>query len=135
MPNEWNKPKPNNEKPTGRGVMLVGSGVRVAGTIAACERIVVDGQVEATLVDCGRLEVREGGNFNGPGEIAGAEIAGHYTGKLTVKGDLVLRATGRMSGTVTCEQIQIDLGGQMNGTLNTARLHVAASKPAAAAAS
>jgi cytoskeletal protein CcmA (bactofilin family) len=71
--------------------------------------------VEAELENCRTVEVSESGTFKGAAEIAAAEISGHYEGSLTVRENLLVRATGRISGTVRYGRLHIEDGGEING--------------------
>ena len=59
----------------------------------------VEGSVEAALMDSRALEVASGGYFTGTAVVDSAQIAGHFEGDLTVEGLLTLASTGRIIGT------------------------------------
>ena len=61
----------------------------------------------------------ENGTFKGAAEIAGAEISGNYEGSLTVRENLLIRTTGRVSGTVRYGRLHIEDGGEINGDLTS----------------
>ena len=71
--------------------------------------------MEAELENCHTVEVTESGKFKGAAEIAGAEISGQYEGSLTVRENLLIRSTGRVSGTVRYGRLHIEDGGEING--------------------
>ncbi|HLI22149.1 MAG TPA: polymer-forming cytoskeletal protein, partial [Stellaceae bacterium] len=73
--------------------LIVGKGISLDGKISFCDRLVIDGKVEAELEDCHTVEVTENGTFKGAAEITGAEISGHYEGSLTVRESLLIRGT------------------------------------------
>ena len=52
-------------------------------------------------------------------EITGAEISGHYEGSLTVRENLLIRSTGRVSGTVRYGKLHIEDGGEINGDVKS----------------
>lgn len=99
--------------------LIVGKGISLDGKISSCDRLVVDGKVEAELQDCHTVEITENGNFKGAAEIAGAEISGHYEGSLTVRENLLIRATGRVTGTVRYGKLHIEDGGEINGDVKS----------------
>ncbi len=128
MARDWQvpqqQPKPADDTVRQR-TLVVGREISLSGTISSCDRLVVDGKVDATLVDCGHLAVSETGRFGGSVEIATAEIAGSYEGKLAVRGNLLIRSTGRVSGTTVCGDIEIELGGRISGSVATTKMPVA----------
>src|SRR5579862_6411097 len=78
--------------------LIVGPEISLNGHISSCDRLVVEGTVEAELTDCNIIEIAETGVFNGTAEIEGAEISGHYEGSLTVRGHLLIRGSGSVTG-------------------------------------
>lgn len=99
--------------------LTVGRGISLNGKISFCDRLVIDGKVEAELEDCHTVEVTENGTFKGAAEITGAEISGHYDGSLTVRENLLIRSTGRVSGTVRYGKLHIEDGGEINGDVKS----------------
>jgi cytoskeletal protein CcmA (bactofilin family) len=99
--------------------LIVGRGISLDGKISFCDRLVIDGKVEAELEDCHTVEVTENGTFKGAAEITGAEISGHYDGSLTVRENLLIRGTGRVSGTVRYGRLHIEDGGEINGDVKS----------------
>jgi len=97
--------------------LTVGKGLSLAGEIASCDVLVVEGKVEAKLSEGKLLEITETGQFRGNVEIENADIAGRYDGQLIVHGRLTVRATGRISGMVKYGELEISAGGQIIGEL------------------
>ncbi|WP_162914583.1 bactofilin family protein [Desertibaculum subflavum] len=95
--------------------LTVGRGISLNGEINACDRLVVEGKVEAALSDCKSIEIAESGLFKGSAEIQDADISGRFEGKLTVRGRLMIRSKGKVSGEVRYGQLEIELGGQIVG--------------------
>ena len=108
-----------NESKNDTKRLTVGRGISLNGKISFCDRLVIDGKVEAELEDCHTVEVTENGTFKGAAEITGAEISGHYDGSLTVRENLLIRATGRVSGTVRYGKLHIEDGGEINGDVKS----------------
>lgn len=102
------------------GKLIVGREIKLKGEIAACERLVVEGSVEANLMDCRSLEVAPGGYFTGQSMVDTAEISGHFEGDLTVEGLLTVTSTGRLSGTVRFGELQVERGGTISGDIEIA---------------
>ncbi len=98
--------------------LIVGRDISLSGEITACDRLVVQGDVRVTLDRVRALEVAEGGRFTGGrAEVEEAEVAGEYEGGLTVRGRLLVRGTGRVSGTVRYGELEIERGGRLSGSV------------------
>ena len=99
-------------------LLIVGPDINLSGEITACDRLVVEGSVQVTLNRTRAIEIAETGRFtNGKAEVDDAEIAGVYEGSLTVRKRLLIRATGRVSGTVRYGELEIERGGRLAGTV------------------
>lgn len=118
-------PRDKNETKNETKRLIVGRGISLNGKISFCDRLVIDGKVEAELEECHTVEVTENGTFKGAAEITGAEISGHYEGSLTVRENLLIRGTGRVSGTVRYGRLHIEDGGEINGDVKA----ISAAKP------
>jgi cytoskeletal protein CcmA (bactofilin family) len=103
--------------PAERRQLTVGRGISLQGTVQDAERLVVEGTIEATMIHATELSVAHGGVFKGEIEVEDAEIAGTVDGTLTARGNLVLRATGRLLGTARCRRLQVEDGGQISGRM------------------
>lgn len=114
------KVAPENAAQTETKRLTVGRGISLKGKISSCDRLIIEGNVEAELENCHTVEVTESGIFKGAAEIAGAEISGQYEGSLTVRDNLLIRASGRVSGTVRYGRLHIEEGGEINGDLKSA---------------
>ncbi|MEQ8345911.1 MAG: polymer-forming cytoskeletal protein [Sneathiellaceae bacterium] len=100
--------------------LIVGKEISLNGEISSCDRLIVEGKVEASLAGCQFIEIADGGIFKGAAEIQDAEIRGLFEGKLTVQGRLLICATGRVVGEVRYGQIEIECGGEVSGTIDKA---------------
>ena len=98
-----------------RRTLVVGRGISVQGTVQDAERLVVEGTVEASMIHATELAISPGGVFKGEIEVEDAEIAGTIDGTLTVRGSLVVRASGKVLGTARCRRLQVEDGGQITG--------------------
>jgi cytoskeletal protein CcmA (bactofilin family) len=99
------------------GAMVVGRGISLSGDIRSCNRLVVEGSVEAHLHDCREVEIAENGLFKGDASIEQAEVRGRFEGELVVRKRLLICATGRVSDTITYGEIEIERGGKVAGTI------------------
>ena len=116
--------------------LIVGQGIRLSGEISSCDRLVVEGAVEATLNDTLALEIAESGRFTGGCEVEEADISGVYDGDLTVRKRLFVRATGKLTGTVQYGELELERGGQIAGNISVMSMAgSAAGSPASAGSS
>ncbi len=97
--------------------LTVGRGISLKGEIQACDKLIVEGSVEAELNNGGTLEVAESGLYKGSATIDVAEISGRFEGELTVRERLYLRSTARVQGTIRYRGLEIESGGRIGGTL------------------
>lgn len=95
--------------------LIVGRDIALAGEIKDCDRLIVEGQVEANLAKCQEIEITPTGAFKGSADIETAEISGKFEGTLTARKLLIVRASGRVSGTIRYGEVEIERGGQLNG--------------------
>src|SRR5258705_6898312 len=78
--------------------LIVGPDIKLKGAeITDCDTLVVEGRVEASM-DSRVIQISEHGVFVGKAGIDVAEIRGRFEGELTARKQLVIRATGRVSG-------------------------------------
>jgi cytoskeletal protein CcmA (bactofilin family) len=97
--------------------LTVGREITLSGEITSCDMLVIEGSVEANLTNCRDIDIAESGLFKGAAAIEEAEIRGRFEGNLTVRKRLLIRATGRVSGTIRYGQIEIECGGQISGDI------------------
>ncbi len=110
---------PEKPKNSGRRVLTVGHDILLKGEIATCDRLVIEGAVDATLNEVHTVEISETGSFKGAAEIEDAEISGVFDGELTVRGRLVIYSTGKVRGKITYGEIEIERGGELTGTIKS----------------
>jgi len=95
--------------------LIVGPNVKLKGAeILDCDTLVVEGRVEATM-DSRVIRIAENGAFAGKVGIDVAEIFGAFDGELTARSQLVIHATGRVSGKIRYGKILIEAGGEISG--------------------
>ena len=105
-------------KPDGESRCLsVGRGITLSGVVNSCDKLLIEGSVDAKLTNCRAIEIAESGLFKGSTSIDEAEIRGRFEGDLTVRNRLLIKATGRVSGTIRYGQIEIECGGQIFGDI------------------
>lgn len=97
--------------------LIVGREIILNGEISTCDVLVVQGKVEASLKQCKTLEIDAGGEFRGTVTVDNAEINGLFDGQLTVNRKLHIRGNGRLNGKIRYQEIEIERGGVIAGTV------------------
>ena len=118
-----NAPAPSSEDITPKAAerkeskLVVGHDIKIKGVeISDCDTLVVEGRVEATL-DSRVLEIAEHGVFQGTIAVDQAEIRGRFEGEITVRKQLIVHGTGKVSGKVRYAKIRIEEGAEIAGDL------------------
>lgn len=95
--------------------LIVGPDIKLKGAeITDCDTLVVEGRVEAAM-DSRVIQIAEQGVFHGTAGIDVAEIRGRFEGELTVRKQLVIHATGKVTGKVRYGKLSIEEGGELSG--------------------
>lgn len=97
--------------------LTVGREICLSGEITSCNKLVVEGRVEASLNDAHAIEIAPTGFFKGRAEVIEADISGLYEGELVAREILTLRSGGRINGTVRYGRIIIEAGGEISGDM------------------
>jgi cytoskeletal protein CcmA (bactofilin family) len=106
--------------------LIVGPDVKLKGAeILDCDTLVVEGRVEATM-DSRVIRIAEKGSFSGKVSIDIAEIHGTFEGELTARSQLIIHATGRVSGSIRFGKLVVDEGGELCGEINVLSENAAA---------
>jgi len=99
--------------------LIVGPDVKLKGAeILDCDTLVVEGRVEATM-DSRVIRIAEKGSFSGKVCIDVAEVHGDFEGELTARKQLVIHATGKVSGVIRYGKILIEEGGIVSGDVQS----------------
>lgn len=108
---------PPGRQPAERRTLVVGKGITVQGSIQDAERLVIEGVFESSMINAIELSVALGGLFRGEAQVEDAEVAGVIDGTVVARGNLVIRASGRVIGTARCRRLQVEDGGQISGQI------------------
>ena len=99
--------------------LIVGPDIKMKGVeITNCDTLVVEGRLEASM-DSRVVQIAENGVFTGTVSMDVAEIFGRFDGELTARKQLVIHATGRVSGHIRYGNIRIEEGGELSGDVST----------------
>ena len=109
----------DNERPLGAysegKKLIVGRDIALSGSINACEKLIVEGRVEAKIADCQEIEITKTGTFVGEAEIDVAEISGVFEGTLIARELLLIRNSGRVVGNIRYGRLEVERGGEIVG--------------------
>ena len=98
--------------------LTVGPGIRLKGEVTDCGTLVVEGHVELSAKS-GLIEIAETGTVIGDIEVKTADVSGHFDGNLNVNERFTIRSTGRVSGKIRYNTIEIESGGRISGNVET----------------
>ena len=113
-------PHADAAKPAGKGEakLIVGPDIKMKGVeVTDCDTLVVEGRIEATL-DSRVLQIAPNGVFSGTVAVDTAEIHGRLEGDLTVRKQLVIHATGKVSGKIRYAKIKVEEGAELAGEIS-----------------
>jgi cytoskeletal protein CcmA (bactofilin family) len=97
--------------------LLIGEGVVIKGAVLTADAVVVHGMLEGDI-SVTNLVISEKGTIKGRTSVAqNAEIFGRVFDRLDVKGLLILRASARVDGNVSCGILQIEQGAAVTGAI------------------
>lgn len=102
--------------------LIVGRDIELNGKISSCEKLVVEGKVEANISECREIEIAETGIFLGEAEIEVAEISGAFEGKINARDLLIVRSTGHITGTIRFGRLEVERGGRIEGDVQAVKI-------------
>jgi cytoskeletal protein CcmA (bactofilin family) len=98
--------------------LIVGPDIKMKGVeVSDCDTLVVEGRIEATI-DARVLQIAPHGVFSGTVAVDTAEIHGRLEGDLTVRKQLVLHGTGKISGKIRYARIKVEEGAEIAGEIS-----------------
>lgn len=98
--------------------LIVGPDIKMKGVeVTDCDTLVVEGRMEATL-DSRVIEIAPNGTFCGTVAVDSAEIHGRLEGELTVRKQLVIHGTGKVSGKIRYARIKVEEGAELSGEIS-----------------
>jgi cytoskeletal protein CcmA (bactofilin family) len=121
-----------------RSKLIVGPDIKLKGAeITDCDTLIVEGRVEASM-DSRVIQIAERGVFSGKAGIDVAEIRGYFEGELTARKQLLICATGKVSGKIRYGKLAVEEGGELSGDIaaiaeTAGKVHARAHDRAAAA--
>ena len=100
----------------GSAKVIVGNGVSITGEIKKADEVQIDGEADVTM-KTDNLVVGVSGQCKGTIETHNADIWGNFDGDITASGTLTIQEQGKVSGSIEYQNIQIKLGGKLNGDI------------------
>jgi cytoskeletal protein CcmA (bactofilin family) len=98
--------------------LIVGPDIKMKGVeVTDCDTLVVEGRIEATL-DSRVLQIAQNGIFCGTVAVDTAEIHGRLEGELTVRKQLTIHATGKVTGKIRYAKIKVEEGAELAGEIS-----------------
>lgn len=97
--------------------LIVGRDIHLKGEITSCDKLIVEGRVEASLTNARVIEIAPSGFFKGDAQVEEADISGRFEGELVAKIKLTVRSEGRISGSCRYGRIVIESGGEISGNM------------------
>ena len=98
--------------------LIVGPDIKMKGVeVMDCDTLVVEGRMEATL-DSRVIQIAEHGIFSGTVAVDSAEIHGRLEGDLTVRKELVIHGTGKVSGKIRYAKLKVEEGAELTGEIS-----------------
>jgi cytoskeletal protein CcmA (bactofilin family) len=125
-------PQADAAKPgKGEAKLIVGPDIKMKGVeITDCDTLAVEGRIEATL-DARVLQIAPQGTFSGTVAVDNAEIHGRLEGELTVRKQLVIHSTGKVSGKIRYAKIKVEEGAELSGEIGLLDSNASSSSNAA----
>ena len=110
------------------GRLVIGENVCLKGEISNCADLVVEGKVDAEMLDGKKVVISKGGSYKGNLETGEAEISGSFEGKLTVHKNLTLQSTAHVKGELFYGSIQVQPGARIEGSMTNIKAEEPAEK-------
>ncbi|MEZ5854346.1 MAG: polymer-forming cytoskeletal protein [Hyphomicrobiaceae bacterium] len=123
------KEQPVQSPTAAEGLVIIGKGTTVHGTIGDCRKLDIHGVLQGDVV-AEMMIVREGGGIKGTVQTDRAEIHGVFEGTLIVHEHLQIESTGDVTGEVSYQTFAMQAGARLSGNIVCNVPAAAASKDA-----
>jgi len=97
--------------------VVIGDGVVVKGTFTVPAKAVINGVIEGDLT-AEEVLVGPTGKITGRVSAKVLDVRGELHNTIISEKSLIVRATGKIAGKVQYSEIEIEKGGEIEGTLN-----------------
>jgi len=99
--------------------LLIGEGVSISGNISLPGTIYVYGEVSGEIV-AREIHVGECGKVTGNVKVDLADVKGEIVNAIQVREVLIVRSTGKISGSISYKSLEIEHGGVIDGKIEKA---------------
>ena len=96
----------------------IGTGVKIKGEITSASDVQIDGDADINM-ETDNLMVGQTGNLKGDIKTKNADVWGEFDGNLEVTNTLTIQEKGVVKGSTKYSALQIKLGGQLQGEVET----------------
>lgn len=94
---------------------VVGPSVKIQGDLNSEGNIRIEGQVAGKVNTSQSVHVGEAAKIAADVHAGNAIVAGEIQGNVKVVGNLILQATARVAGDITCSILRVEDGAQFTG--------------------
>lgn len=94
---------------------IVGSNVKLTGTIKDTQPIIVYGAVDGEVTSEETITVAEGANVKGPINAKKVIVSGRVKGPITATDRLEINTSGKLDGSINTKDLVINTGASFNG--------------------
>ena len=98
----------------------------LSGDVNFCDRLIISGNLEASIHEGRELEILPSGVFRGNATVMTADIRGRFEGDLVVRNRLTVRCPGDVAGSITYREMAIEAGAEVAGILMPDRTSLSA---------
>ena len=102
----------------GSAKVIIGNGVKIKGEIMDADEVQIDGQADVT-VHTTNLLVGGTGDLKGNITSDNLDVWGKLEGEVKVSGTLTIQEQGTVAGNIEYQELQIKLGGKINGEVKS----------------
>jgi cytoskeletal protein CcmA (bactofilin family) len=97
---------------------IIGSSVKIKGDLDSEGNIWIEGQITGKVSSRQGVFIEKGAKLVAVIAANEASIAGEVQGKLEISGHLILQATARVSGEITCPVLRVEDGATILGNIS-----------------
>jgi len=96
----------------------ISEGTKIVGDIISKGGFRIEGNVEGNITTDGRVVVGRTGSIKGILVCDNADFEGKFSGKMTIKDTLSLKASAHIEGEVVIGKLSVEPGASFNATCN-----------------
>ncbi len=97
---------------------IIGSSVKIKGDLDSEGNIRIEGQITGKVSSRQGVFIEKGAKLVADIAANEASIAGEVQGKLEISGHLILQATAKVSGEITCPVLRVEDGATILGNIS-----------------